>query len=596
MRQAQTYSVAIKAILTCGLLATWAGCGPKPAAESSYEPALAPTTDRLVATYDDLASKRFQVLADFETPEQGTLFKLASGAQLNPLAITVERARFETGVGSLKMSLANSSQQIVTLDSYDSNWALYRDWSKYHLLLMSVFSPREFGGFTFSVRSGTDIRLTYRHGRIFLKPGWNLIRIDLARMGDEINLADVREMRFWCEPLDTPIELYLDDVILVNNEKKVFGQPESEPGELYVTAKGRRLLVGAAERFELVFARGQIIQWFDLSHDPARVHNLVGLGSLGPNPVVISGGLNPMVRLDDNTQWSGLGASVESYQSLLDVNALRAVIVSEWRFGTAGEPASEANPYHRWTYSIYPNGRIYVDCRGTAKTEMFAPSGLGIAFSCDGDAGFTRHIVEGQLGPNAASAGRAPYVLFSQGDRRQADLLIVPSQPFVVQSLRAANDPRLSALFHLPIESDRFLFSALMRVWPQDLDTLQAVNPIVADYGHPLPIRVDTGRLVRTDEGDINNDGFSEASGYYVLQLDGNVAKVRVTGQPYQRFSPTFKIVDVANRQVWVYIDGRQIKDLQRDRNGDLLFIVPGVVSDETLIEVTAGSGSASFP
>jgi hypothetical protein len=296
-----------------------------------------------------------------------------------------------------------------------------------------------------------------------------------------------------------------------------------------------------------------------------------------------------MVRLDDHTQWSGLGATVESYQSLLDANPLRAIIVGEWRFGPPGEPVTDANPYHRWTYTIYPDGRVYVECCGAARGATFEPRGLGIAFSCDGDSGFIRHVAEGEPGPEPGPVGREPYVLFSRSERGQADLLIVPSRPLVVQTLRAVEDPRLSVLWRLPVEGDRFLFTALMRVWPPDVDTPRAAEPIVIDYCHPLPIAVDTGRLVRTDEGDINNDGFSEANGNYVLQLDGNVAKVRVAGQPHRRFSPTFKIVDVANRQVWVYMNGRQIRDIHRDRNGDVLFVIPGVVTDETLIEVTAG-------
>lgn len=45
------------------------------AASQPYDPALPPTTDRLMAAYPDLESRRFQVLADFEEPEQATLFR-----------------------------------------------------------------------------------------------------------------------------------------------------------------------------------------------------------------------------------------------------------------------------------------------------------------------------------------------------------------------------------------------------------------------------------------------------------------------------------------------------------------------------------------
>ena len=92
------------------------------------------------------------------------------------------------------------------------------------------------------------------------------------------------------------------------------------------------------------------------------------------------------------------------------------------------------------------------------------------------------------------------------------------------------------------------------------------------------------------------NDGFSESRGHYVLQLDGQVAKVRIDGSDRPRFSPVFKLVDVADRDVWVYMDGRQIKDIYRDDDGNLLFAVPGVVGREVLIEVTSRVRERTLP
>ena len=571
------------------VVATVAGCGPLAAPRPVYQPALAPTSDRLVAAYSDLASKRFQILADFETPEQGSLFRLQAAGASNPMTITTERARRETGVGSLKMPLLNSSQQVVAADSPGGKWAMFRDWSKYHLLLMSVFAPRELGGFTFSVGSGLDHKLTYRHPRIFLKSGWNLIRIDLADMSDQINLADVREVRLWCEPLDTPVDLYLDDLILVDNEQVVFGKPEGEAGDLYVKSQGRRLVVGSVERFELAFYRGRIIQWFDLAHDPGRLHNLAGRGVLGPTPVVVTNEPAPGVRLDDTSQWSALGMSVESFQRIEEINPVRAVVLGEWRFGASGEPTSERSPFHRWQYSVYGDGRVYLECRGTARTAAFEPPGLGVVLACDGDQGFVRHVVEGAAGGGSAPVGKEPFALFNRSEGGQADLLVVPFQPLVVRTIRADQDPRLCVLWRLPATGDQFLLAAMLRVWPGDLDSPDKARPYAIDYCHPLPIVLDAGQLVRTDDGDYNNDGFSEARGYYVLQLDGNVAKVRLDGRQHPRFSPVFRIVDVAQRDVWVYVDGRQIRNIHRTSQGDLLFAVPGVITGEVLIEVNAG-------
>jgi len=569
----------------------------QPAASQPYDPALPPTTDRLMAAYPDLESRRFQVLADFEEPEQATLFRRESTGRSDPLVLSTERARPETGVGSLKMALMSSAEQIVASDSPESRWSLYRDWSPYHLLLMNVYSPRDLGGFTFSVRSGTDQPMRYRHPRVFLRPGWNLIRVDLADMADDINLADVREMRFWSEPLDTPIELYLDDLILVNNEKLLFGEPHPERGDLYVKAMGRRLVVGAEERFELVFHRGQIVQWFDLSHDAARLRNLVGRGSLGPSPVVLSGDSEPIVRPDDMGQWSGLGIAAESHQKLIEALPVRVVVQGERRFGSLDQALADKGPDHRWTYSIYPDGRVYLACTGTARSPTFTPPAMGMVFSCDRDLGFNRQLMEQVPVTAGGSLATCPYALFARSDRGFADLLVVPAHPLVPEPVRTTDDQRLSVLWRVPLEGEGLSFAALCRVWPADIDSPDQASPIALDYCRPLPLLLDVGRLVRTDEGDFNNDGYSESQGYYVLQLDGHRARLRIDGRSQLRFSPVFKLVDVVNREVWVYRDGRQVREISRDSQGDVLFVIEGVISDEVLIEVMTGPREApAFP
>ncbi|UCD27574.1 MAG: hypothetical protein JSV03_10700, partial [Planctomycetota bacterium] len=381
--------------LLAGMLALSAGCKSE-GMLFTYKRDLEPTTERLIKAYQDLESKRFQVLADFENPDQQSLFRMESPERTSEIQISTERARRETGVGSLKMQMFRSSQQIVAADSPEAKWAFYRDWSKYHLLIFSVYSPRKLAGFTFSVSSGTDLHLTYKHSRILLEQGWNLIRIDLGDLQDLIDLGDVRRMRFWCEVLDTPIDLYLDDLILVDNSREVFSSPERQEGDLYVLTQGRRLVVGAIGKFELIFSRGMIRQWFDLRNDPARTHNLTGTGTLGPCPVVVEQEVKAKILLDDATQWSGLGLIAESYQSLVEAVPLRVVVQGEWRFGSPDVPPNDASPYHRWVYSVYRDGRVYLECSGLARNDNFKPPGMGMVFCCDGDQGFKRFISEGQ--------------------------------------------------------------------------------------------------------------------------------------------------------------------------------------------------------
>lgn len=580
-RRTGTWRAGILPALVGLLLISTTGCQTPGGATT--RPALVPTVDRITAAYDDLDSKRFQVIADFETAEQGSLFRMEP-AGAGTVAVSTERARTDTGVGALKISLASSAQKVVASDSPEAKWALLRDWSPYQLLLVSVFSPRKLGGFTVSVASGTGSPLVYTHSRVFLNSGWNLVRIDLGEMAEQINLADVRAVRFWCNPLESPIDLYLDDIILVDNSRDVLGSRNSEPGDLYVRAEGRRIAVGAAGRFELVFSRGQLRQWFDLGNDPGRSHNLAGPGDLGPTPVVLSADAKASVAIDDPSQWSGLGATAEVSQSLLEANPLRVLLQGERRFISPDGTAGESGPAHRWFYSVYPDGRVYIECSGTARAGALQPPAIGMVFCCDGSFGFKPPSIE----PPPSKRGAGPYALFSRDQRGQADLLVVPFSSLQGRRLRGGQDARQCVLWSMPLTADTFSFAAMLRLWPADIDTPRQAGPFAADYHQPLPVSVDAGRLVKTDPGDWDNDGFSEARGYYVLQLDGSVAKLRIDGRQTLRFSPLFKLVDVLDRDVWIYINGRLVTSPQRDREGNILFHAPGVIDQETLVEITS--------
>src|SRR5690606_24972438 len=120
-----------------------------------------------------------------------------------------------------------------------------------------------------------------------------------------------------------------------------------------------------------------------------------------------------------------------------------------------------------------------------------------------------------------------------------------------------------------------------------DIDSTAQAAPMAADYRHPLPVLVDVGSLARTDPGDFDGDGFSEGRGYYVLQLDGSTAKLRVSRRRHVRFSPVFKVINVADREVWVNVDVRLLQ-VNGDGGGVVRFTVNGEIAGETLVEVTS--------
>jgi hypothetical protein len=50
--------------------------------------------------------------------------------------------------------------------------------------------------------------------------------------------------------------------------------------------------------------------------------------------------------------------------------------------------------------------------------------------------------------------------------------------------------------------------------------------------------------------------------------------------------------VGVADRDVWVYVDGRQV-ETYRDAKGNALFEVKGMIAGEALVEVTSRAKEA---
>jgi len=538
---------------------------------------------------------KLRILADFENPQQEQLFRLHPSSSGGQVQISPARARRQTGSASLQMSFQSSRQWVSFTGTLAEGPGLRRDWTDYHLLSFSIFSPRKLGGFRLALCSGNEMQFNYEHQRILLERGWNLIRIDLGELAEHVDLGNVRQLRFYCKPLDTPIDLYLDDLLLIDNTRNILSTPQNENGSLYVQKRGRRLAVGSVDRFELVFSRGRIVKWFDLDHDPHRLRNLTGTGPLGPLPVVLTDtSPDAEVLIDDPSQWSPLGMAVETYQSLVEANELYVLLRGEWRFCTTETAPDKTNPYHQWIYAIYPDGRIYVECSGTARQGKFQPPAVGMAFCCDGDLGFGPQSFDLPQTPEKQSETAHKCALFARNETGQADLLIAPYATMPFRILRHTRDPRIAAMWTLPNSGKQFLFAGLLRVWPPQLNDTTNAQSVASKYCKPLNIHCDTGHLVRTDPGDWDNDGFNEAAGYYTLQLDGGHARLNIDRKNRPDFDPLFKIVGLGERQLWVYINGRRHQDLQRDRNGDVIFALPDTPPNNVLVEIAAGQQTPS--
>ncbi len=585
------YANAGCTVLAAICLTGIAGCPPA----ARYHRPLEPVADRLVRTYPDLASGRFLSVADFESIDQGAIFRLIPPTAAGYVGIVPERARPETGAGSLKVRFTSGEQELVVEDVSQGQWTLPRDWTPFHLFLVSIHAPRPLTGAAFTARSGTDKPREYQQKGIVLREGWNLVKIDIGDMAERIDTADIRQLRFGCPHLEDPVDLYFDDMVLADNAKNVLGSPSGNPGDLYVRTEGRRARVGVVERFELVFARGRIVQWFDLQSDANRLHNLTGGGPLGPTPVWLPGDPDEIVRIDETAGWEKMGPAAESFQKLVEATAVRVIVWGEWRFGSpaavASAPSGDA-PFLRWVYTVYATGRVYVEFAGTLRPPAPAQR-IGYLVACADGEGFRTipHPAQPADAGGPITADSLSYVLCHRDEPNRADLLFAffrAATAPAARTLRHGEEPRLGTLFHGGQADAVTAWAAMLNVWPFDIDGPAQAEPMVLDYVNPMPIVIDAGRLVRTDAGDIDNDGFNEARGHYTLEPDGNVVKLRLDGSRRMRFGPAFRIVDVADCDVWAYVDGLEIRPIARDADGDAVFQIPRVLDRETLVEVTS--------
>ena len=226
-----------------------------------------------------------------------------------------------------------------------------------------------------TVVSGKGEFISEAASLIPLTRGWNLVRVDLGDLGDVLALDDVRQIR-WSIP-DTSegtdeastVELVLDDLLLADNRVEVFGSAEGQAGSLYVAECGRRFVVGAVGRFELVFSKGQIVGWYDLGNDPLRARNLVPERMvLGPELQLLSDceGKHAATGQDNLLAVLSGNQAVLARQRVTEANDVRIVVESDWSTGSLPEGLSSVAPSVNWKYTIYASGDVHVAvaCQG----------------------------------------------------------------------------------------------------------------------------------------------------------------------------------------------------------------------------------------
>ncbi len=574
------------AAMLSALLLNLSACTPQPVERIRSEKT---QSDLLRAAYPDLASGRFAVVADFEDASHRQLFHLAGPTSpQDVLTLSTTAGREQTGAGALLVRFAAPDTQLVANNDAARAWLLKRDWRAYNLLLMSVHSPVDDLTLDFAIVGGEEPLTQQARSRLRLRAGWNLLRLDLDEAGDYLALDDVHELRWSVPDAQMPIELHLDDLVLTDSRTSLHGSPDGPPGALYAEQAGRRLVVGAAQRFALSFANGQIVRWFDLRNDPARLNDLVGPGNtLGPVPVVAPadrkwvsdqalrwpGGLNPQEN------------ALVTRQRLVEANAVRVVIEAEWSLADTGGAAPSDSPVARWRYVIYPSGQIYTSVL-SPPAEASAEGHLGLLVSGKPRPELIVDVHEpGGLG-DRPDITELSYASLATADG--AGLLFVVHDSWPMSNLRvvrAPDRPRVSvvAFADEPAPAGQWLHVLLsLRSGPPSASTAAEAR----SYCAPASPEFLVGGLARGAAGDADGDGFDERSGTFLLEPDGNRVQLRLDGARGPIVSPAFCVLGSAGREAWVYVDYVVQEAVARDADGRLIFQLPGEIEGVRLVEV----------
>jgi hypothetical protein len=561
---------------------------------------LGPVADRLRAAYPDLQGGKFIIIADFEQPEQQYLFRTEPGPP--PPRVSTRRSRPETGAGALHFVLPSTKDRLIADNTQALGWHLPSDWRGYWVLLMSVYAEEPCNRFAFGVKSGRTQPRRFELAGLTLKTGWNLLRIDLAEVGASVDMSDIQQLTWWCADMAEPAKFYLDDIILADNAQNLLASPEAPAGSMFVQRRGRHLRVGVTGRFELVFSRGRLSQWYALGGYPQGRRQLAGSDGIGPHLLALSQpNEGAPIDLARSTDWSALGPVVQAESRLVAVNEERVVLEGRWIYGGAA-PSSDSydtqsgtTRQQRCVYTVTRQGRIYMQMDSALQHGEWRPDDVGFAISLDPAAGFETLLPPAEQSPDRTSPS---FALHARTEARSADLLLVMHRPDHApkhrQLLNGQNRVAGSVAFGGRPAGAQARWAMMLVLWPPDIDSLAEALPIAADYCTGPAPEVAVGRLVRDVLGDFDNDGFNESAGYYTVALDGNVARFVIDGRDQLRFYPTFKVRGTAGKRCWAYADGKLVTHTWLGPDGVLFMQIDRVLDKAVTVEVVANDGSAS--
>jgi len=538
-------------------------------------------TDRLIRTYPELRSGRFAVISDYENASHMELVQLSSVSPQAHCILDLRRGRSETGRGCLSFTTGSPHDSAVLNSDRAENWFLKRDWRDYDLLMMSVFSPIPQAQLQLTLAAGPPRDRVTVETPLQIHQGWNELSIDLAEVGERLTLDDVREIRLSLAKVIKPVELLIDDIILAAHREPIFGHAENKDGLLYAQRVGRRWRIGAGGKFELVFANGQIVGWYQLSGDPYRLHNLCDHTTLGPTPI------RAALSTNATQDFKNFGDHVAVHSRLTEMNETRIVMKTTWHFVDDPGQAYANRPVHQWTYTIYATGQVFVDVHATQRTPNGAASDMGLAISAttrDGDIVRTQSQAEN-------SANTQPYALVRLRTADAALLFMAQTdheeaQDHMVEQLSPSRD-RTTVVFLANTGSDKIAHwsAQLLLTSSSVLSDAQAQQRALA-YKREVVAELELGHALDAHGGKTSQAWPNPATGCITLIPAKGRIRLRIPGSSHNLFSPAFRVKGPPNGLAWVYVDNILMTQVSHNDAGELLFQLPQTIQKSTVVEV----------
>ncbi|MFB3893521.1 MAG: hypothetical protein ACE15C_16030 [Phycisphaerae bacterium] len=259
-------------------------------------------------------------------------------------------------------------------------------------------------------------------------------------------------------------------------------------------------------------------------------------------------------------------------------------------------------------FTMYPDGNINGEsalivgdepvslhylAAGLITTGYWGPQGLDQVHAVAGDTESQRRT----------GAKPVPSVLqWSNGPDYFTDVLLAFHEgEYNVGNLWGSNESRLFQFFTAvdmtkllpenPIPAGtRTSFRFLIRL-ADDMNGPKHAAPYINDYRSPDKLAVTAGKLVDSDEGDYDKDGFNEREGCYVLMAEGKGVDFTIHGSSVPRMDPAFKVKDWKGAAPdAIFVDGMKLeagKDFGASvKDGVLLLQILGFIDTDSRIVI----------